>query len=195
VSAPTTRRILLAAAVVLGGLAPFARTPFPPSSGGPDVAALAAAVAAEQDHVDAIELAGWIRQRKPGLRVIDLRSSEEFEEYHIPRAEPMTIQALAAMPLRSSETVVLYSGGGAHAAQGWVFLRSRGFENVYFLRGGLAEWIDQVMNPTLPKNASPQDVARFARTAELSRYFGGLPRTGVDPAPSQSSAAVRRRGC
>jgi 3-mercaptopyruvate sulfurtransferase SseA len=42
---------------------------------------------------------------------------------------------------------VLVSDGGAHAAQGWVFLRALGIAHVYFLRGGLGEWLDDVMNP------------------------------------------------
>ena len=105
----------------------------------------------------------------------------------------MTIEQLAAIPMRPSESLVFDSGGGAHAAQGWVFLRARGFRRVVFLRGGLAEWLDQVMRPVLPA-----DAGQAARVSELSRYFGGRPRAGDAsgvPLPVDAAAELRRRGC
>jgi hypothetical protein len=98
---------------------------------------------------------------------------------------------------------VLYSEGGAHAAQGWVLLRTLGHGKVYFLRGGLLEWIDEVMNPVL---GSPGDVTNGTvrdSLAALSRYFGGMPRAAATSPWSRAStptaaAAVeklRRRGC
>ena len=219
-SAPADRRrvhrLLAGAAAVLaiGALAAG-----DPTAAGArvDVDALARAVEAEQDHVDAIELAAWIRDRKPGLRVVDVRGAEDFAAFHLPTAEHVTLTGLTRAGFRADETVVLYSEGGTHAAQGWFFLRARGIERVYFLRGGLYEWMTEVVNPTLPADASPARRAEFARTAELSRYFGGVPRIGGTSTPSAvddpaaelparepneggggSAAAVRRvrqRGC
>jgi rhodanese-related sulfurtransferase len=163
-----------------------------------DAAKLAAEIEHEDDHVTALELAQWIRDRKPGLRVLDVRSDSEFTAYHIPSAERMPITALASLAPSGDETLVLYSEGGAHAAQGWVLLRANGHRNVYFLRGGLLDWMEDVMSPMLPTDTSR------ARVAALSRYFGGVPRTGVaplptptEPAPTASSAVarLRRRGC
>src|SRR5207237_129729 len=124
------------------------------------------AVAHEDDHITALELAQWIRDRKPGLRVLDLRTPAEFDEYHLPRAENVSIEALPSMPFRADETIVLISGGGGHAAQGWVFLQALGHRDVYFLRGGVEEWIDEMEHPSTPKAAA------------ISRYFGGARRRG-----------------
>jgi rhodanese-related sulfurtransferase len=163
-----------------------------------DARGLAAEIEHEDDHVTALELAQWIHDRKPGLRVLDVRSDSEFAAYHIPSAERMPLTALAALPPNGGETLVLYSEGGAHAAQGWVLLRANGHHDVYFLRGGLLDWMDDVMSPMLPADTSR------ARVAALSRYFGGVPRVGVaplptatDPAPTAGEAVARsrRRGC
>src|SRR5688572_1080206 len=183
------RRALLFAAIIAGAFAPFAGSPYrtdpPPQL---DVLRLAAAVEAEEDHVTAVELARWIRDRKPGLRVIDLREAFEYEAYHVPSATNVQLRSLIATPPATRSTIVLVSEGGAHAAQGWVFLRTMGYHDVYFLRGGLQEWIDDVMNPV---NAAPE-------VAELSRYFGGKPSRNDTPR-SESAAervrALRRRGC
>jgi rhodanese-related sulfurtransferase len=185
------RRALLIAAIVAGAIAPFAGSPYRTTS-RVDVQRLAAAVEREEDHVTAVELARWIHDRKPRLRVVDLRGPAEFEAYHLPGAENVSLHALVSAPFPKDETVVLISDGGAHAAQGWVFLQALGYSDVYFLRGGVQEWLDEVMSPS---SATPD-------LAELSRYFGGSPASheGQTPSPRPASAkdriaAMRRRGC
>jgi rhodanese-related sulfurtransferase len=206
------RRLLVGAAVVLATLA--AAVGIVPEKNGVSTAvkasafdgrrasasavkALAAEIEREDDHVTALELAQWIRERKPGLRVLDVRTDSEFAAYHIPSAERVPLAALASLPPTDAETLVLYSEGGAHAAQGWVLLRASGHRNVYFLRGGLLDWMEDVMNPMLPADTSR------ARIAALSRYFGGVPRAGAAPLPpvgptataASAVARMRRRGC
>ena len=204
-------RHLAAAALILGVLAAAAGSPRMRQNARLDVEALAEIVENESDHVSAIELAGWIREQRAGLRVIDVRDSAAFDSYHIPRAELIHLDDLVRTPFRHDETLVLYSDGGAHAAQAWVFLRALGHERVYFLRGGLYEWLDQVMTPALSATASDSVVAAFETVAEISRYFGGVPRIG-EPASTEPSipipvqrdeagttraavARVRGRGC
>jgi rhodanese-related sulfurtransferase len=201
----TARRILAGTAALLALLAAAVGT----SRGGDspssrlDVPALAHDIETEADHVTAMELAGWIRHRKPGLRVLDVRSDSEFTAYHIPSAERVPLTELTRLAPRDGETLVLYSEGGAHAAQGWVLLRALGHEKVYFLRGGLLDWMDDVMSPAIPSASS----ATRDSLAALSRYFGGVPRVDAVGAASRvalpvtaptAAAAVeklRRRGC
>jgi rhodanese-related sulfurtransferase len=198
------RRALLIAALLGGALAPFAGSPFRRATAAAiDVQRVATAVEREEDHVTAIELARWIRDRKPNLDVVDLRGAGEFQGYHVPSARNLPLpQLIAAPPFAKGDTLVLISDGGAHAAQAWVLLQALGYRDVYFLRGGLAEWLDDVMSPAA---ASPE-------VAELSRYFGGSPRATDARSPSSAAtsptataapaaplreriAAMRRRGC
>ena len=153
-----TRRVLLVAAILAGALAPLAGTPL--RAPGVDVARLAAMVQAEEDHVTAVELAQWIRDRRPGLRVIDLRTSKEFDELHIPSSVHLPLPELMKAEMTRSDTIVLVSEGGGHAAQAWVLMQMRGYKHVYFLRGGVQEWVDGVL--------------RAPEQKELSRYFGGM---------------------
>ena len=151
---------------------------------------MAKSVQREDDHVTAIELAGWIKNRRPQLRVVDVRSKDKYEAYHLPMAERVPIDSLSSVEFGRDETIVLYSDGGAHAAQAWVFLRALGHDKVYFLRGGVYEWLDQVMSPALAKGASTKDSVAFADVAALSRYFGGEVRS-----PDSPPVRTRRRGC
>ena len=171
----STNRRLGYAALALGLAAPFAGNPHRAARATVDVEALAGVVARGEDHVEAVELAAWIRERKPGLRVLDVRSQAEFDAYAIPTASHLSLDALARTTFDPTETLVLYSEGGAHAAQAWVLLRALGVRQVYFLRGGLADWLGEVMHPVLAADATAQARVAFERAAELSRYFGGQP--------------------
>jgi rhodanese-related sulfurtransferase len=200
-------RILGATAMILGVAAPFARAPERPaaSAGAIDIAALAHLVATRQDHVSAIELARWIRSRRRGLRVIDVRSPEAFAHFSLPTAENIPIEQIPETRFRDDETVVLYSEGGAHAAQAWVFLKAAGVRNVVFVAGGLGDWFDEVMRPAIPNAPPPAQAAGFAEIAEISAYFGGTPRrpslgeaAPASPGDGDTAALIanaRRRGC
>jgi rhodanese-related sulfurtransferase len=156
------RRVLAAVAAILGVLALFARKP------------------AAIESVAPVELAEWIRDRKPNLRIVDMRTQAEFDDYHLPRAERFTSSTTFA----ADDTIVLVAGGSVRA------------RNVYVLRGGVQAWIDEVMNPTITADAPPSARATYERASIVSRYFGGVPRV-VDNLPSvrTNAAAVRRRGC
>ena len=142
------RRRLAWAALALAALTPLAESPFAAARARVDVAQLARQVEGEEDHVTALELAEWIKARRPDLRILDLRPPVQYDSLHIPGAEPVPLDSLASLQLGRRETVVLYSEAGAHAAQAWVFLRALGHSKVFFLRGGIYEWVDEVLSPT-----------------------------------------------
>lgn len=157
------RRALAAVAAILGVLALFAGK------------------APALQNIAPVELAEWIRDRKPNLRIVDVRSEKEFDEYHLPRAERFTPSTTFA----PDDTIVFVAGGERSVHR-----------DVYVLRGGIQAWIDEVMNPTITADAPPSAHVAFQRASIVSRYFGGVPRV-VDklPATRTNAAAVRRRGC
>ena len=178
-------RVAVAGIVALLAVgAAFAGSPDPRAGSTASIRALADEIEHESDHVTALELAEWIRQRRPDLRVLDVRSDSEYAAYHIPTAQRIALTTLATTHFDPRSTVVLYSEGGAHAAQGWVLLRTAGVRNVYFLRGGILDWLDEVMNPVA--------------ASDLTRYFGGTTRTNAVPLPDGATSVVarmRRRSC
>jgi rhodanese-related sulfurtransferase len=205
----TPERGLAVAAMIAGALAVVAGTPTRATHASVNVTELARIVEHEEDHVTASELARWIRDDKRGLRVLDIRPDSEYGEFHIPGAIRVPITDIATMPLDSAATYVLYSEGGTHAAQAWFLLRARGAEHSYFLRGGLYDWLDQVMSPRVAADA-PQAERDSIRA--LTMWFGGKmqiidPSTAtpsvldgklVTPPPTATREAIRkirRRAC
>ena len=156
-------RTFAATTLVLGTAAAFAGSPYRAGqdhSGGP--------------HVTALELAAWIRDRHPGLRLIDLRTEAEFNAYQIPSAEHIPSEDIGRLPATSGETLVVYARDAEVAAKAASRLRSTGHSQVIVLTGGVNAWIDDVMNPV--------------QSTELTRYFGGTAR------PAGAIRTVRR-GC
>jgi len=183
---PAVERLLAGVAVIGGALAVVAGSPTRPTRGSVDVTELARIVEHEEDHVTASELAKWIRDNKAGLRILDIRSDSEFTEFHIPGAMRVPLTEIARMRLDTAATYVLYSEGGTHAAQGWFLLRARGAHNSFFLRGGLYEWLEQVMNPRV-SSSTPQAVRDSIRA--LTLWFGGKMEV-VDSATTPTTPSV-----
>jgi len=175
-SLPLNRKLALLIGI-LGLMAAFAGNPYTGYSVNVDTRELAMIVQKEVDHVGPTELADWIIQGKSDYRLVDLRSAAEFSQYHIPTAENVPLPQVADYGLGRNEKVILYSEGGIHSAQGWFLLRAQGYQGVYILRGGLDEWKDQVLYPALPANPDASQTTAFEKMKEVSRHFGGAPRT------------------
>ncbi len=150
---------------------------------------LAEAITNEQDHVTAEEVAQWLIDKKPDLLVIDLRSAEEYAQYHLPQAVHIPFNELfqgeAEALMSGDKTVVLCSNGGTHAAQAWVLLKQKGIES-YVLLGGLNYWTEAILNPKAPNDlAADAEILKYQFRKGASGYFGG---SEVTPARSDSSA-------
>ena len=160
------------------------------------LAGIASEITREADHVEALDLAEWIRAGEPGLRIIDVREDLDAATYLIPGAEAVATESLTTIRVAAGERVVLYSEGGAHAAQAWVLLRARGVANAFVLKDGLAAWEDEVLAPLRPAVADDTARARYSRARHLSIWFGGMPRLVPLPdevRPTREPAGRRRR--
>jgi rhodanese-related sulfurtransferase/uncharacterized membrane protein YedE/YeeE len=158
--------------------------------------AIAQEIVREADHIDALDLAELIKARDPGLRILDLREGLDTSTYIIPGASVVSLTSLDTIRVRHAERLVLYSDGGAHAAQAWVLLRVRGIRQAFVLKDGMAAWEDEVLSPLAP--GVPDDTARtrFQRARELSLWFGGFPRlVPAESAPASTPRPRRRRTC
>ena len=195
---------LAAAALTLGLLAMIAGDPARARDDSADGAARAGVEKQQEGGISAIELARVIRDRSPGVRVIEVRPPGDSDGYRIPGAEPMTFAGLAATRFDSSETIVLYSDVDTRAEEGRKLLHGRGHARAFFLRGSLFAWVDEVMEARIPADASESERDAFSDVAALSRYFGGQPtisdrpRSASDaipsPAPRDPAARAAKSG-
>jgi rhodanese-related sulfurtransferase len=167
------------------------------------------------EFISAPDLAQRIMQGDRDLRVFDLRTPEAFAQFHIPSARLAAAASLRDESVSPQTHVVLYGDAQATIDEALAALRARDHRDVLVLREGLYEWLSRVHEPRLASMPTPQERAEFDRAAEMSRFFGGVPRTGVPreevpqgywtglprseallmAAAVKSLAAIRRRGC
>lgn len=192
---PTPPAVLATSAIVLAGLAPLAGAADRPGANG--VVELSGELATGAPLIDPVTVAEWIRDRRPA-RIVDVRDSSAFIRFSVPTAENVPLPALAGLPVDSARPLVLYDDGAGQAARGWLLLRRLGHPRVRIMERGVPGWIDGVVRPVLPAG-TPDERVRYQRVADVSRYFGGMPRIG-DPPPRETTAdeavqLLSRRGC
>jgi rhodanese-related sulfurtransferase len=151
--------------------------------------ALAEAITNESDHIAAEELAKWLIDKKPDLLVVDMRSAEEFAQYHLPGAVNIPFNKLfepeAQEALSNDKTIVLYSNGGTHAAQAWVLLKQMGIES-YVLLGGLNYWTEAILNPKVPNDlVADSEILKYQFQKSAAGHFA--PGSAI-AAPADSTA-------
>lgn len=155
--------------------------------------ALAEAITNEADHITAEQLAKWIIDKRPEVLVVDMRSAEEFAQYHIPGAVNVPFNKLfereARETLSNDKTIVLYSNGGTHAAQAWVLLKQTGIEG-YVLLGGLNYWAEAILNPKAPGElVADSEILKYQFQKSASKYFAP---GGAVAAPADSTTTPAR---
>lgn len=166
---PVIRPVLATLAICAAALAALARSPEPPLS---------------REEVSAVELAEWIRARRPGLVVLDTRSAQAQDRDRLPGA-----RSAADFDADTVDTIVLYGDRSVDEA---LPLRGKP-RRVLTLHGGIEAWNRDVLFPLIRSDASDRQKREFASRAQLSRYFGGSPRVlepGAEPRRTRS-----RRGC
>jgi rhodanese-related sulfurtransferase len=173
-------------ALALGAVAIFARVA-PGETITLDAKELLTSVARGEDHVAPAELAAWIVEGRADYRLVDIRDPKAYAEYHIPTAENVPLATLLDGSLGRTEKIVLYGQGGIHAAQAWTALKGRGYTHAYTLLEGLDAWKDEVLFPAMPQNPSPLEQARFEKSAQLAKFFGGQPRAAAAPGAEPSA--------
>jgi uncharacterized protein len=166
-------------------------------------------------YISAPDLAERIMRDADGQRIFDLRTRRAFEQFHIPGASQVTLEDLAHIPIAPQSSVVLYADARRLVVEGARVLRTRGHRDIRVLREGIYEWLARVHEPRLGVDATQTERSEFERAAALSRFFGGVPLSGVprDDVPQgywngnprneallaaavgQSVASIRRRGC
>lgn len=90
-------------------------------------------------------LAEW-RQREPSLRVVDVRSREEFEAVHIDGALLLSQPVMRQIMAEGTNTrpLVLVDHQGKQALDAAAYFIGHGLQNVRCLRGGIDAWAREV---------------------------------------------------
>ncbi|MCX8006601.1 MAG: rhodanese-like domain-containing protein [Coriobacteriia bacterium] len=91
-----------------------------------------------------------------GARVVDVRSPEEFVAGHIPGAENVPVDQVAAEAKGwdKGEPILVYCATGARSSYALQQLQQAGFEHVYNLKAGIVAWEGEVTSGSATQTAS-----------------------------------------
>lgn len=125
------------------------------------------------------QIADMIIQEDPSLQLIDVRSSDEFEKFHLPGAINIPLTDLLnddweAYINQDVKMNVFYSNGNTYANEAWMITRQLGYLNNYVMMGGMNYWAETIMNPEKPATTSPDDeFALYDFRKGASQALGG----------------------
>ncbi len=77
-----------------------------------------------------------------GVRIVDVRTASEFEAGHIPNAENVPLDQLAAAmgSWDPAKPILVYCATGSRSAEAMRMLTEAGFTTVYNLENGIVAW-------------------------------------------------------
>jgi sulfur-carrier protein adenylyltransferase/sulfurtransferase len=124
-------------------------------------------------------VADMLVKKDPSLRLIDVRSQDEFEKFSLPGAVNIPVTDLlsdqyAEILDQDTKMNVFYSNGTITANEAWMITRQLGYKNNYVMEGGLNYWFGTILNPQVPASTSPdEEFARYDFRKSASQALGG----------------------
>lgn len=104
-------------------------------------------------HIRPAEVAAAL-QREEQVRLLDVRSPQEWEAAHLQGAQFLTVEltfdALDSWP--KDTPVILYSNHGRRSLERASYFRAYGLTNVKSMDGGLTAWLAEV-GPVVPRSS------------------------------------------
>jgi rhodanese-related sulfurtransferase len=125
------------------------------------------------------EIADMIIKEDPSLQLIDVRTPDEYEKFSLPGAINIPLADILSEDWKGllDQDVLInifYSNGTLKSDKAWMITRQLGYENNYVLMGGLNYWVETIMNPATPDNASPdEEFARYDFRKGAGMALGG----------------------
>lgn len=156
-------------------------------------ATMAQRIAAEEDHITAVELADRLMKDQPNFELIDIRDERDFYSghiqgaRHIPLARLIDQDSLESLP--PGRSIVVYSNGTAHAAQAVLLLYLTGRDALSLL-GGYNYWQAWLHDPE-KAGIAEMDPAERKHYQAVSCYFAD---SSVADAGLQPEGVVQTEG-
>jgi rhodanese-related sulfurtransferase len=124
-------------------------------------------------------VADMIVKKDPSLRLIDVRSQDEFEKFNLPGSINIPVTDLLSDKYtdilnQDVKMNIFYSNGTITANEAWMITRQLGYKNNFVLEGGLNYWFDAILNPQKPATTSPdEEFARYDFRKSAGQALGG----------------------
>jgi len=130
-------------------------------------------------YFSADEVAQMIISQDPSIQLIDVRTEKFYNKFtlngaiNIPLKDFLNPDNLAYLDQDVYNTI-LFSNGSSDADVAWQLATRMGYQNVFVMRGGMNNWVDQILQPTEHSviwDRVNDQLYQYRKGASL--YFGG----------------------
>ena len=150
-------------------------------------------------YLDAETVADMVITKDPSLRLIDVRSQDEFEKFSLPTAINIPLSDLLSEQYtdilnQDIKMNIFYSNGTLAANEAWMVTRQLGYNNNFVLEGGLNYWFDAILDPQKPAStSSDEEFAKydFRKSAAQALGGGGVVQITQDPASPSTKPVIK----
>ncbi len=125
------------------------------------------------------EVAEQIIFGDPTIRLIDVRTTDQYETYSIPGAINIPLAEILQpewQDLLEMEGMnfIFYSNSDLLASQAWMICTRTGIKNIAIMKGGINRWVETILQPKPPPSTAPGEAfALYQFRKGASIYFGG----------------------
>ncbi len=150
-------------------------------------------VRAGNQFVSTDMVADMLVQKDLTLQLIDVRTSDEFDKFHLPGAINVPLSEILADESadylnQDGKMNVFYSNGTLNANEAWMICRQLGYLNNYVMEGGLNYYAETIMNPSAPASTSAKDeIAKYNFRMGASQALGG---SSLEQKPVEAPASA-----
>jgi len=161
--------------ILAGGLVVLPK--YKPQKGIKSTLLLSNAISPER-YISTDEVASIIINQDPSYIFIDVRDAESYAKYTLPNALNIPLQNLlnedSELYLNQNQyNVILFSNDEFYANEAWITCNRLDYKNIRVLKGGLNNWFNTIINPTMPsEDMAAIDFELYATRKAASMYFG-----------------------
>jgi rhodanese-related sulfurtransferase len=151
---------IVVAALVIGGFLLLR-----PAGGSGGATSVTSFDSDSSSGVTNVDSNGVLKAQQEGVRVIDVRSTGEYEAGHVAGAENVPIDQFAAASTNwdRNAPLLVYCATGARSSEAVKILQAGGFKSIYHFDQGLQAWtgkLDTANTASSATTAAPKPTAR-----------------------------------
>ena len=145
-----------------------------------------------EQYITTDQIADMLVQKDPSLQLVDVRTPDEYDKFHLPGAINIPLSDLLSEDWeyyinQDVKMNVFYSNGTLKSNEAWMITRQLGYLNNYVMQGGLNYWAETILSPETPPSTSPdEEIARYNFRKGAGQALGGA----VESTESDESSAA-----
>jgi len=134
-------------------------------------------VISEKTYFTTDEVARFIVSDDSTIRLIDVRSPEEYNSFTLPGAINMPYEEIlrtdpSTYLVRGEVKNILFSNGDIYSGYALALANGMNFNNVFVMKGGINEWFSTVMDSYFSGiRITPRENALFETRTKAKRLF------------------------